>query len=843
MRPTFHERYRYLLLGAFACLVPLAAWGAFQALATNANDVRTWLPQGLPEVREYAEFGRHFGSEEFVAVSWEGCTLDDPRIERLAERLKQFTSVSDDAEHAERNQAADDVRAPDDSDSAQPRGPALLESVVTGPEALSDLTSSLLRLTHTKAVARLRGLMIGPDGRQTCLLVRPTERGKRDPLAVLAVVRKEAVRAGVPRNSLRMGGPLVTSSSIDQAASSSLAIPGPLSLVAALLFSWICFRSLRLTLPVIAIGAFGGAAALAIVWYSGGMMNAVLLSMPPLVYVATTSGAIHFANYYRDAVSEKGVVGAPSRAAAHARLPLVLATATTAMGLLTLYASELLPIRDFGVYSAAGVAASLIWLLIVLPAVYAVWPLRALHGPNMPAVSARPAGEPAASSTKSEGARRRINWWTWGERVTSASFAVSAVCLLAATLCGLGLSRVKTSVSAEEFFADDAELPRTSRWMESRLGGMVPMEMVIRFPAACQLNVLERMELIGRVQRSVASLDQVSASISALTFSPPLPKKSVRGANLRRAVFIRQFERKRGRVEATGFLASDGGDELWRVSLRTRSFHNVDQRYFIDEVRAHVEPVLAARRKNPDVAITASFTGMVPLIERSQQSLLEGLGLGLMTDLVLIVLTMVILMRHWAPGMVMLAACILPTLVVLGLMGWLGITLDIGTVLAPSVALGVSVDDVLHFVLWFRRGLEQGLDRRQSIRLAYSGCARAMFQSWGVIGLGLGIFALSDFAPTHRFGLLMLLLVTVSLVANLVLLPALLAGPLGGCFAKSVQRKLARRTLPLADSPTMQTQNGIAPPSGSHPDRANPAADTSGTNTIGVSFSAGTLSG
>ena len=824
MQVSFHERYRYPILIAFACLVPLVAWGAFQALATNANDVRAWLPRGLPEVDDYAEFSRQFGSEEFLAISWDGCTLDDPRVPRLARRLRRYSKnvVSKEAGATAKAEAGGDS-APEaetpseletaaevdvevdveiadelvseesdddfafDSQDAQPQGAALVESVVTGPKVLRELTSSSFGLSKEKAVARMRGFMVGPDGMQTCVLVRPTERGKQDPLALVTVAREQAARAGASPESLRMGGPLVTSLSIDQAAAGSLSIPLPISLAAAFIFSWFCFRDLRLTASVIAIGAFGGAAAVAIVWFSGGKMNAVLLSMPPLVYVATTSGAIHFANYYRDTVSEGGGAGAASRAAKHARLPLTLATITTAIGLLTLYASELLPIRDFGAYSAAGVAASMVWLLIVLPAIYAAWPPRGIRSQANPDDTA---GGHDETNSSSGGAQRGSTWWAWGERVVRAKFLVTAVGLLLVTLCGLGLARVRTSVSAEEFFSEDAEFPRTSRWLEEHLGGMVPLEIVVRFPGGCRFELLERMALIGRVQRSVASLEQVSASVSALTFSPPIPRKSGREGDLRRAVYTRQFERNRGQIEEAGFLARDAGDELWRVSLRARSFRNVDQRTFIDEVRAQVEPVLESRRGQSDEPITASFTGMVPLIERSQHSLLEGLAWGLTTDVILIVVTMVILTRHWAPGVAMLAACLPPTLVVLGLFGWLGVALDIGAVLAPSVALGVSVDDVLHFLLWFRRGLEQGLDVRGSIRRAYRGCARAMFQSWGVIGLGLGIFALSDFGPTRRFGLLMLLLVSVSLVANVVLLPALLAGPLGGYYAKSIRRRV-----------------------------------------------------
>lgn len=96
-------------------------------------------------------------------------------------------------------------------------------------------------------------------------------------------------------------------------------------------------------------------------------------------------------------------------------------------------------------------------------------------------------------------------------------------------------------------------------------------------------------------------------------------------------------------------------------------------------------------------------------------------------------------------------------------------------------------------MLWFRRGISEGLDRKAATMLAFKGCSRAMYQSWGVIGIGLSVFSLSPFGPTQRFGYMMLAMLTVALVGNLVFLPALLAGPLGGVFAASVRRNDRRK--------------------------------------------------
>ncbi len=127
---------------------------------------------------------------------------------------------------------------------------------------------------------------------------------------------------------------------------------------------------------------------------------------------------------------------------------------------------------------------------------------------------------------------------------------------------------------------------------------------------------------------------------------------------------------------------------------------------------------------------------------------------------------------------------------------------DIGKLIPPSVALPVTLYHVLHYMNKYRNGLKLGLNRRDSVMLAYKGCATAMYQSWGVIGLGLSVFALSQFTPTQRFGYLMVTLLTAALVGNLLLLPALLACPLGGLFGRRFTKKRAATPPSSSQPPT-----------------------------------------
>ncbi len=92
------------------------------------------------------------------------------------------------------------------------------------------------------------------------------------------------------------------------------------------------------------------------------------MSMPSLVYVLSISGAVHLINYYRDAIREGGMYGAVERAVKHAWKPAALSSITTALGLISLYVSELVPIQKFGLYSAIAMISLVCILFLYLPA-------------------------------------------------------------------------------------------------------------------------------------------------------------------------------------------------------------------------------------------------------------------------------------------------------------------------------------------------------------------------------------------------------------------------------------------------------------------------------------------
>jgi hypothetical protein len=138
--------------------------------------------------------------------------------------------------------------------------------------------------------------------------------------------------------------------------------------------------------------------------------------------------------------------------------------------------------------------------------------------------------------------------------------------------------------------------------------------------------------------------------------------------------------------------------------------------------------------------------------------------------------------RSFSAGAVSMLPNVLPIVMVFGGMGWLGIDVDVGSMMTASIALGVAVDDTIHYLNWFRAELDRVGDRNEAILAAYKHCATPTLQAAVISGLGLSIFAMSTFTPTQAFGILMLVILWLGAIAELIYFPALLAGPLGRVF-------------------------------------------------------------
>lgn len=774
MKQSFYARFGFPIVVIVAVMFPITVWSAVLALQSNRNDVKEWLPESFQATRDYQEFQKHFGNDTFVLVSWDGCTLDDSRLDKLAQML---------------------------SPAGTSNSPRYYQSVITGRSLLERLTTPPTNLSRDQALARLKGSLVGPDGRQSCAVLTLSAAGNEHLRAALEEIYTTATeRLGIERSSIRMGGPPVDNVAIDVEGERMLLKLMVLSGIVGLGLAWWYLRDVKLTAMVFIGGVYSAAISLALVHALGGTINSVLLTMPSVVYTAGLSAAIHIINYYRHGRVQEGLRGAAERGVKAAWIPCTLSAGTTSLGLISLCTSQLVPIKNFGFYTAIGVMITLAFMFLYLPSALQIWPPVLHHDPH--------ANELSPLDPRH---RRRMRWL--GSRIIARPVLIWTVFIVLGGICGSGLYRVKTTINLMSLFSPDAEIIHSYRWLEAELGPLVPMEVVIRLDKEnTNLNFIERIELVDRVQTAIETIPNVGSAMSAATFAPDLtpPKRSGRLRNVLmkdssyRAVLNKRLTAHRDDFVRDSYLGDDPktGEELWRISLRVAALADVDYGEFINDIKNKVEPLIDHERQQGAEGLTgATYTGLTPVVYMAERALLNGLVESFFGAFAMIAAVMSIVFRDVRAGLYTMLPNVWPVALVFGTMSWLGIALDIGTMMTASVAMGVCVDDTVHYANWFRRATRMGLNRHDSAVLAFENSAGAIYQSTVIVALGLVTFALSTFMPTRRFGLLMCTLLGCGLVADLVLTPAMLAGPIGRFFIVGCRPRKPKPQGETDDSP------------------------------------------
>ena len=837
---------------------------------------------------------------------------------------------------------------------------------------------------------------------------------------------------GISAKNLHIGGPPADNVAIDEEGTITLLRLVNLSMLIGIGLAYASFRSIRLTIMLFFVGCVAAIASLAYVWFGGSTLDAILMSMPSLVYVLGLSGAVHVVNYYRDACHESGPETAAEVALKYGLFPCTLAAFTTAIGLISLYTSNLIPIQKFGLYSAIATLATVVLLFTYLPSALTIWP---------PGFRRRKSDAPEEKKSKLTEFVTN-GWMQVGEWVIRHNAAVVVSSLILMGIFAYGIIKVETSVHLLKLFDSEAKILKDYGWLEDKLGKLVPMELVVCVDENSQkeqwledlrelskleadknglpeqgtddfvydeleydlkYSMLERMELSHRVRTNLerffgpTELDIVGPGMSTDVFAPiegleqMAPGISIEDRlTSQRRIFEDQLKEQRDNMLEEDYLAvaaqtnnsaiealvdnSDpnvAGREMWRISLRLEALNDVDYGDFVTNLKVVVEPIMKAYEfrteilkniqlklhkdsltkgrilvlgRNPDrlkeesdkrvvsmdnimetvdqtfifsntlrdllenrgfankyqkdpkppfvskryhwvdptvidtrkitpdkfanlirehecvvliedhplfdeelitanarslvdcrdhkfvldpktnlpvagnltamqrikrdedVEIGTIYTGIIPIVYKAQNQLLTSLTNSIALAFVLIAFVMMILLRNWrepirpantfnfAGGLISMLPNVFPIVIIFGAMGHLDIAVDIGSMMTASVAMGVAVDDTIHFLNWYRKGLSVGESRLDSIRIAYKRVATAMTQTTLIGGLGLSAFALSTFTPTQRFGVLMLFMLAAALIGDLILLPAILASPLGRFFGKVQKRPAESET-------------------------------------------------
>ena len=305
---------------------------------------------------------------------------------------------------------------------------------------------------------------------------------------------------------------------------------------------------------------------------------------------------------------------------------------------------------------------------------------------------------------------------------------------------------------------------------------------MIGFQKNCPLSPADRFDMIGRVQDQLDQTEPIKSTFSVSNLLPNLPADADPSSKDYRDLMAQILEQARPYFTAARFLHESDGEQQWRVTANVSALEEVDYTTILATIRERLRSVGAVDQAAAGISV--HITGWGPLVQETQRALMHDLFVSFLSAFGIIAVVMSIGQAGIFTGLVSMIPNFFPMLAMFGLLGWMRSPLDIGSVMTASIALGIAIDDVLHFLTFFRRALARGLNRQQAVHATYQQCGFAMFLSSLICGMAPMVFYFSDFLPASRFAWMMLLLLAIAVGGDLVLLPALVVGPAGKLFER-----------------------------------------------------------
>ncbi len=538
-------------------------------------------------------------------------------------------------------------------------------------------------------------------------------------------------------------------------------------------------RDLRLVLPLsiavmaLVLGIFTGSirgvllplavAISSVLWTFGsiaflGLKLTLLTGLvgPMLLAVGSIYGVHVMARYHEDAANESSPRDAALSCLRHMLVPVTISGLTTILGFAALLITDVPAVFELGSFSMLGIAGITVSSLTGAPAILALLPLR--EGPRA-------------------GFSSRLGDWLDGRlgalatRVTANANSVLVVAGVVTVVAIALLPRIVIDTDYLSYFDERDPVRVDFEAVNDLLSGAVPLYVILDSEKASAFREPAVVRSIEEIQRRLDGIDGVGRTLS---FADSMRMLN-RAFNQDDPAFESIPATRPGVTELLFMIPKN---ELQRfttvnhgranVILRTGEVGSSD----ILALTAAVEEQLA-EIDFPE-GVTASVTGNAILLAHSADGIATGQPLSVAIAAVSIFLLVSVGLRSVGIGAVAMIPNLVPVLVYFGILGLGAAPLSLPTSLIGCMALGIAIDDTVHYVVRYRAERRRGADPAGAAKLATRFVGRPIAITSAVLSLGFLMVTLSDFATLQEFGLLSALTMAICLLTDLVLLPAIL---------------------------------------------------------------------
>jgi predicted RND superfamily exporter protein len=361
-------------------------------------------------------------------------------------------------------------------------------------------------------------------------------------------------------------------------------------------------------------------------------------------------------------------------------------------------------------------------------------------------------------------------------------------------LAGIGASRLRFSNDYLMWFPEGEPVRPATELIDRELRGSVTLEAIVETGEENGLHdpsLLRRFDEFAAANRSIRQGDLFVGKTVSLA---DILKETHQALNENRPEFYAIPSDRRLVAQELLLFENSGTDDLEglvdsqfsraRISMRIPWTDWMLYPPFLEEMRQHTEEIFGDE-------VQVHLTGFSALMARAATSFVDTMVRSYVLALVIITPLMIFLLGSFRRGLLSMLPNLAPILLTLGLMGGLGIPLDMSTTLLGGIVIGLAVDDTIHFMHRFNRYYDQTGDSERAVRETLETTGTAMLFTSVVLGSGFLIFTLAYMKNIATLGVLCSFATAAAFLADVTLAPALMV---------LVTRRARRRAAPSSAS-------------------------------------------
>ncbi len=712
---------------------------------------RIWFGADSKILKDYDDFRAVFGNDDAVTIIFrdENGVMNPKALHVIDNITAKFWQTK----HIARADSLTNYQYVH-ADPEYPDG-VLVEDFIENIDSLSadDLAEKARIIQHEDtALHRL----ISEDGKTTMIVGRMTPKAGDDPeVAANLQASVEAIVAAEKASGYRFylgGGPILNMAFIELGQHDAGTFT-PLVLLIAMALLWGIFRRPSGMLLSISVVVFTFLIVLAVQVLLGYKMNNFTANIPVFVVAIGIADAMHLFWIYL--LGRKK--GMENHAAIHYSveknfLPVLLTSLTTAVGFASLGISHVIPIKTLGIATANAALLAFVLTILFVPAMLAI---------------VNPKVKPKELEEEKAGSPFAHRYAAFIVRYDGKILIFSSLLFLA---IGLGVAKVEVDSNTARYFRDDVAFRKTITFMQEHLSGPMAYEIVvdsgvkdgIKSPAFMQ--AVERFGNAFKARypdvRHVASLvDVVKTFNEVMNGSKSVPDDQ----NL-----IAQYLLLYSLSLPQGMEINDRMDVDERL-LRVTALVN------IVDTSLDLEMMAWAESWWKSTPYTATMNGQTAMFAHMQHDVTDTLIQSILLAIGSVSVMMLLIFRNLRMIPLFIVPNVLPIVLVVGAMGWLGMTIDMGVAISGAIIIGVAVDDTIHFLVKYREARRRGDDIEAALAYVMRYAGSAIIFTTLILSTAFLIFVFSQFLPNVHFGIVTATALIIAVLVDLLMLPAVLS--------------------------------------------------------------------